>query len=207
MIIRAKHNFLVIEFLKRYINWKIKKKFKTINIVSEFVPEDLPVLIITNHISWWDGFWTLIINQRILKKKPHFMMLEEQLRRYWLLNYIGGFSIRKNSRSLVESINHICEILNDKNNAVLMFPQGKIHSMHNQDFKFERGIEIILKRVNSPVQLVFMAAFVDYFSNEKPSLTLYVSNFKGPDFLTETMQSEYNLFYKSCIEKQEKMAI
>ncbi len=73
-------------------------------------------------------------------------MLEEQLRKHMYLNKAGGFSVRKGSRSIVESLGYTAELLNDKNNLVLMFPQGRIESMHKQDFVFEKGIEYVLKK-------------------------------------------------------------
>jgi 1-acyl-sn-glycerol-3-phosphate acyltransferase len=206
LILKAKHNFFVYGFFKLYSNFKTRVRFKPVNVVSDFVSKDMPVLLIANHVSWWDGFWALYLTQIIFRRKFHFMMLESQLRKFWLFNYSGGYSVDKNSRNLIETIRYTCELLRHKENLVLIFAQGKIHSMHQQDFVFEKGAEFILKKLENPVQVVFLASLVDYFSNQKPSLTFYLTEYSGADFTTGALQQSYRSFYMSCIENQEKLA-
>lgn len=202
MILKAKHNAVIYPFFKWYIRFKINRNFIPVKIISEIIEKNLPVLLITNHNSWWDGLWVEYVNQQIFKRKYHFMMLEEQLRKFWFFNYTGGFSVRKNSKSIIETLDYTRQLLINKNNLVLMYPQGEIQSMHDPVFKFERGLEHILKKIENPVQVVFMVSLVDYFSNPKPGLFLYVTEYKRKDFKTETIQMEFSGFYAECVAKQ-----
>ena len=202
MILKAKHNAVIYPFFKWFIRFKINRNFNPVKITSEIIEKNLPVLLITNHNSWWDGLWVEYVNQQIFKRKYHFMMLEEQLRKFWFFNYTGGFSVRKNSKSIIETLDYTRQLLTNKNNLVLMYPQGEIQSMHEPVFKFERGIEHILKKIENPVQVVFMVSLVDYFSNPKPGLFLYLKEFDGMDFKTESILLKFNKFYADCVEKQ-----
>lgn len=202
MILKAKHNAIIYPFFKWYIRRKIGRNFGSIKIIGEVAEKNLPVLIITNHNSWWDGLWIEYVNQQIFKRKFHFMMLEEQLRKFWFFNYTGGFSVKKNSKSIIETLSYTRQLLADKSNLVLMYPQGKIQSMHEPVFLFEKGLEHILKRLENPVQLLFMVSLVDYFSNPKPELFLYLNEYNENDFNTETIQLKFSDFYAYCIEKQ-----
>jgi len=202
LILKAKHNAVIYPFFKWYIRFKINRNFIPVKITSEIIEKNLPVLLITNHNSWWDGLWVEYVNQQIFKRKYHFMMLEEQLRKFWFFNYTGGFSVRKNSKSIIETLDYTRQLLTNKNNLVLMYPQGEIQSMHEPVFKFERGLEHILKKIENPVQVVFMVSLVDYFSNPKPGLFLYLKEFDGMDFKTETILLKFNKFYADCVEKQ-----
>jgi 1-acyl-sn-glycerol-3-phosphate acyltransferase len=202
LILKAKHNAVIYPFFKWYIRFKINRNFIPVKITSEIIEKNLPVLLITNHNSWWDGLWVEYVNQRIFKRKYHFMMLEDQLRKFWFFNYTGGFSVRKNSKSIIETLDYTRQLLTNKNNLVLMYPQGEIQSMHEPVFKFERGLEYILKKMENPVQVVFMVSLVDYFSNPKPGLFLYLKEFDGMDFKTETILLKFNKFYVDCVEKQ-----
>ena len=202
MILKAKHNAVIYPFFKWFIRFKINRNFNPVKITSEIIEKNLPVLLITNHNSWWDGLWVEYVNQQIFKRKYHFMMLEEQLRKFWFFNYTGGFSVRKNSKSIIETLDYTRQLLTNKNNLVLMYPQGEIQSMHEPVFKFERGLEHILKKIENPVQVVFMVSLVDYFSNPKPGLFLYLKEFDGMDFKTETILLKFNKFYADCVEKQ-----
>ncbi len=202
MILKAKHNAVIYPFFKWFIRFKINRNFNPVKITSEIIEKNLPVLLITNHNSWWDGLWVEYVNQQIFKRKYHFMMLEDQLRKFWFFNYTGGFSVRKNSKSIIETLDYTRQLLTNKNNLVLMYPQGEIQSMHEPVFKFERGLEHILKKIENPVQVVFMVSLVDYFSNPKPGLFLYLKEFDGMDFKTETILLKFNKFYADCVEKQ-----
>jgi 1-acyl-sn-glycerol-3-phosphate acyltransferase len=205
MILKAKHSIFLYPFFKRYSVWIIKRHFNTIKIFGEILKKDLPVLLISNHISWWDGFWAMHLNMQIFKRKFHFMMLEEQLRKYWFFNFTGGYSINKKSKSIIETLNYTAELLRDDKNLVLIFPQGEIQTMHNQSILFEKGLERVLYNKANDIQIVFLVNLVDYFSNPKPGIFMYTSEYTDSNFNIETIQIKYNEFYKKCVEKQKQL--
>lgn len=132
------------------------------------------------------------------------MMLEEQLHKNWFFKYTGGFSIRKNSKTVIESLNYTAELLANKKNMVLIFPQGEIGSMHDANFVFEKGISKILQRTKNEIQVIFVANLIDYHSNVKPTLHAYMNDYSG-NFETAEIQNTYNDFYKTCVVNQIKM--
>ena len=205
MILKAKHNFIIYPFFKRYSAWLIKRNFSSIMIMGDFHDQKLPVLLISNHSSWWDGFWAMYLTVKILKRKFHFMMLEEQLRKRMIFNYTGGFSVNKKKRSIIETLNYTQDLLNDSNNMVLVFPQGEIQSMHTQCFQFEKGIARILKDKTEKVQIIFMANMVDYFSSSKPGIYIYIEEYKDSNMDPDNLQNHYCAFYQKCIENQKKL--
>lgn len=184
----------------------MKKHFHSFRIEMEVADKNLPILLICNHMSWWDGIWTLHINQQLFHRKYHFMMLEGQLRKNWFFKYTGGFSISKKSKSIIESLNYTAELLQNSANMVLIFPQGEIESMHNNNFIFEKGLEKILAKVKNRIQIILVANFVDYHSNVKPVLHAYLNDYTG-GFDTVEIQSAYNSFYISCAAKQQKLKV
>ncbi len=204
MILKAKHHFLIYPFFKWYAAYIVQKSFEKIELHCNFENNSQSVLLIMNHFSWWDGFFAMIINQSILHKKFHFMMLESQLLKYRFFNYTGGYSISKKARSMIESIHYTIEILKNKNNMVLMFPQGKIESMHQQTFSFENGISKILNQSAQHTTVIFAANIIDYFSNKKPTVTLNVEPFKGTGITKNDLEESYNQFYARCIDQQIK---
>ncbi|MEI7525387.1 MAG: lysophospholipid acyltransferase family protein [Mariniphaga sp.] len=198
MIIKARHHFFYYPFFKFYAGWSIHRHFGHVEINGEFKDRNLPVLLLANHFSWWDGIMALYLNVSLLKRKFHFMMMEEQLTKFTHPNLIGGYSVRKGSRSAIESIEYTVELLNDRANLVLVFPQGKIESAYTFPLNFEGGIKHIIKR-SGALQIIFMANLVDYFSDRKPGLFIYISEFVGDKFDTGSIQDAYNHFYKECI--------
>ena len=204
MILRAKHNFFIYPFFKWYAGYIIKRHFGIVRIIGELKEKQLPVLLISNHISWWDGFWAMYINLNVLHRKFHFMMLEEQLRKYWFFNYTGGFSVNKKSKSIIETLNYTSELLNDNKNMVLVFPQGEIQSLHYHNIQFEKGLERILINKTNAVQVVFLVNLIDYFSNRKPGIYFHIQEYAGVGFDMKSIQESYNLFYAESAEKQKK---
>lgn len=207
-MIKAKHHWFIYPFFIFYSFWKIKRHFKDVHI-NTLLPTDTmdkPILLIGNHISWWDGFIVQYINQKLWKKKFHFMMLEEQLKKHQFLNLTGGFSINKKSKEIIASLTYAQELLHTKNNLVLMFPQGKITSMHQQTMVFEKGIERILQHASDIIEVVFMVNIIDYFSDEKPTLYIYLTNYQTDKPNHKDIEKAFQDFYNSCLGTQQKRA-
>ena len=200
-MLKSRHHFIVYPFFQHYTRYLLKTRYHTVSIENHFDDNGNAVLLIGNHVGWWDGFWAMYLNLKVLKRKFHFMMLEEQLLRYRFFNYTGAFSVNKGSRSVVESIRYASELLNDSKNMLLMYPQGRLHSMYEHHFQFEKGIERMLKNRERKVQVVFSANLVDCFTEPKPSLSIYTENYEGA-FTVEALEQAYNDFYTRCLEKQ-----
>ncbi len=86
MIYKATHHQVIYPFFQMYTRWKIWRNFHGVIITGEYHEKDLPILLITNHISWWDGFWADYINMKLFHRKFYFMMLEEQLLKHMFFN-------------------------------------------------------------------------------------------------------------------------
>ncbi len=206
MIYRAKHHFFLYPFFQYYTLWKIRRNFHNVDITGNFNEKGFPVLLISNHFSWWDGFWADYLNQKLFHRKFYFMMLEEQLKQHMFFNKTGGYSIKKHSRTVIETLDYTVELLMDKNNLVLLFPQGKIQSLYTSRISFEKGIDYIIKKVPVKVHLIFLVNLVDYFSNPKPGIYMYLKEYDGNIYTTEELEKEYNSFYSACIAENQKKA-
>ncbi|MFW6289565.1 MAG: lysophospholipid acyltransferase family protein [Mariniphaga sp.] len=182
------------------------RNFHSIEIKGNISDRGLPILVICNHVSWWDGIWALHVNQTLFHRKYFFMMLEEQLRKNWFLNYAGGYSIPGNSKGKLESIKYTLKLLHNPDNLVLMFPQGEIESMHKQHFSFKKGIAHILQRLENDVQVVFLVNITDYHANVKPTVYSFLDEYTGNHNLTE-IEEKYNRFYLQCIAEQIKIKV
>jgi 1-acyl-sn-glycerol-3-phosphate acyltransferase len=203
MITKSKHHpFYYTCFRLFYAKWKINRHFHTVNILGNFQEKNLPILIIANHVSWWDGIWVMLLNIRLLKRRFHFMMLNEQMKKLKVFNYVGGYSVQKKSKSIMESLRYTIELLSNNKNMVLLFPQGEIQSLYTSSIQFERGIDYILKRTNGYIQVLFLVNMIDYFSNTKPTLYMYMQEYHSVGFIPGKAQMDYDLFYAQCMREQ-----
>jgi 1-acyl-sn-glycerol-3-phosphate acyltransferase len=206
-MIQAKHHPLVYGFFKSYSRIRIRNTFQEVVVRGDVSSAGKPVMLLSNHISWWDGFWALYLNETIFGRKFHFMMDEEQLRKRWLFSYSGGFSIRPTSRSLFESLRYTEQLLTNPENLVIIFPQGKLYSSHAPEIHFKKGIERL--RFDHQIQpdVYFLVQLTDYFQFEKPTLYFYLKKATNEDIATRSYELAYNQFYQQTLQQHSQLTV
>lgn len=204
-MITARHHRVIYPLFRWLTRFLIGKRFHTVISEGTFADRGLPVLVIANHISWWDGFWIEYLNQKILHRKFHVMMLSEQLKKHWYFRYTGGFSIQPKSRSVISSLTYTADLLKDPGNLVLMFPQGKIHSVVQPSIHFKKGSDWILRSVQNEFQILFVASFTDYFSNARPTVYLYYRSCDMNQERRIILEYEYQQFYNQALAQQQTL--
>ncbi|MBM3421102.1 MAG: glycerol acyltransferase [Bacteroidetes bacterium] len=177
-MIRAGHRPFFVWFFRLYTNVNMKLYFSRVIVEGDTeLPRKESVLLIGNHFSWWDGFFALWLNERFWKLRFHVMMLEEQLSGRMFLSRIGAYSIKKSSRTVIDSLNYSSDMLSEKGNLVVIYPQGEIRSQYHRPAKFDRGIERIIRNARGRHTILFYVALVDWFSSKRPLLTLRLKRF------------------------------
>jgi hypothetical protein len=204
-MIKASHRKFWVLFFNVYSALLFRIYFRKVHFIGQFEDRLLPVLILSNHFSWFDGFIQLRLNRRFFKRRYYVMMLEEQLRRHPFLRKGGCFSIRKGSRSILESLHYAIHILKDPRNALLLYPQGKIQSLYTESLQFEKGLEYILKKIDCKAEIIFNVNLVDYFSFRKPVLNCYFASYEIPDPAdAKIIEADFNTYMKHCKSKQKE---
>jgi 1-acyl-sn-glycerol-3-phosphate acyltransferase len=185
----------------------IHRHFSKVVMKGEFNDRGLPVLLIGNHFSWWDGFIANYLNSEIFHRRFHIMMLEEQLRKRMFLNKTGAFSIQKSSRSVIDSLAYAAELLKERKNLVVLYPQGQFQSVYDRQIKFEKGFVSIPQKVSETgLQLTFYIALIDYFSQRKPLLSLHIREYSiAPQFTAHDLETAYNEFFLTCIKQHKQL--
>ena len=202
-MIKANHSACQKWLMNSYINYIIHNDFREIIYTNNSQPDNRSILLIANHFSWWDGFFAWHLNEKILKKNFHIMMLEQELKKRMFFSRVGAFSVNVNSRSVIESIDYTSNLLSNTNNLVTMFPQGKLGSHHYWEVKFRKGIERILQKANN-TRVVFAVFLVDYYGNRKPTVTVTLKDYEGSSSLHE-IENAYNSLLMNCIQNQDNL--
>lgn len=200
-MIPARHHPLAIWFFDLYFRLKMKMHFRGISIEGDEPEPGKPVLLLQNHFSWWDGYWSFYLSRRFFQKKFHVMMLEKQLRKRMFINRCGAFSVQPESRDLVQSVTYAARLLNNPQNLVCLYPQGEIQSQHVHPVRFKKGASRIIQQAKIAVQVYFCVVLVDYFSRPKPIVRFYLQHYEGETSATD-METAYRIFQEQCINKQ-----
>jgi 1-acyl-sn-glycerol-3-phosphate acyltransferase len=206
MIIKARHHWFYYPFFKLYSRWMPRLDFSRVVLHNQIRDLGLPILMIGNHTTWWDGFLGQYVNLEMFGRRLHIMMLEEQLRQRMFLNRTGAYSIRKGNRSALESIRYTAEILSDPKNMVILFPQGSIHSTQDRPVEFEKGWTRLFRHLDGPVQMVFYITLFDFFSSRKPEIHIYLYDYDYRGKSPEEICSDFNRSLESSIGMQKTLA-
>lgn len=204
-MITANHHGVIDPFFQWYTRTLLNRKFHAVHINADFVDRDRAVLLIANHVGWWDGFWMLYLNQKITKRKFYFMMQEAQLRKHRYFRHTGGFSVRPGSAGVRETLNYALTLLKEPRNLVLLFPQGKIHSTYQREIEFERGAQFLTDRIDGETQVLFAATFTDYFSHPRPSLFIYTQTQPAAKVQKGQLEEAYNRFYQKSLSNHQTL--
>lgn len=189
----------------------LKRRFNSLKVsgLESFLNKrsDFPLLIYSNHSSWWDG---LVIFE-ILKKfsfENYVMMEDKQLKKLKLFRKLGAFSVtRENPREGLKSINYAVRKLSQNSNAmVLIFPQGKIEPNDLRPIKFYNGISRIVEKTINCNMLPISIRY-EFSNNYKPEIYVKIGeikyfqnqkNFKSK-ILSDELESELTELLNSLI--------
>lgn len=201
-MIKARYNPVWLWFYSSYFRVLQKVYFRKIWVITDDVfPEGQSVLLLQNHFSLYDGYWSMYLCKTIFRRRFHVMMLEEELAKRMFLTRCGVFSVRKNSRDLIESLTYAAGLLRDPGNVVTVYPSGEIISHHRQNFSFQRGFIRLAGNHDPHSHLALAVVLVDHFSRTRPEIRIYLKNYSG-ERTAEAIESAYHLFYQSCVTKQ-----
>lgn len=207
-MVKPKQNIFVYRFFCWYIARIIKQNFNAFKYDSVVLEPNKSVLLLANHFSWWDGFVLFHLNKIFLKKRFHVMIMEHTAKQLWFMKYLGAFSVNPNSRSVLQSLTFAGELLNNPDNLVLIFPQGKLHSSHVNEIEFQKGLIKIIDASKKQFQFLFSASFTDFLENKKPTLHIYLKTHlpqKFNNFLE--IEKVYNQHYQTSLTKQAGFAV
>jgi 1-acyl-sn-glycerol-3-phosphate acyltransferase len=206
-MLKPRKNFLITGFFAVYINWIIKRHFHKIEFNRPEFSKEQSVLLIANHFSWWDGFLLYYVNKLVFKKQFHIMVLEESMRKLRFLKYLGSFSVVKNSKSVLESLDYAAWLLNDTDNLVVIFPQGKLYSNFVDDISFEKGVAYIASKAKPNFQYALAATFTENFEHKKPTAHIYLKALSVNDIMPQEIASQYQQHYKTAKQQQTSIIV
>lgn len=190
-----------------YTQWLVKKNFHELTINNVDIDPAKSILLIANHFSFWDSLILYKVNRMLLKKKFHVMAGEDTTPHLHSLKYGGAFSINKQSRDMLQSLDYAAELLNDPQNLVLIFPQGKLYSNFVNTIQFEKGIMRVMEKANEKFQLLFAATFVQYLKHKKPTATIYLKIEPSENKSFEDLKNAYQIHYDNAKLHQTEIVI
>ena len=196
-MIRAQHRFWADFIFQPYLMQLFKRHFHKIQLLGTLpeIPAHLPLLLLPNHSTWWDGFFVYLLNKRIFRRTAYLMMLEAQLSKYRFFAKIGAYSIEPtHRRGIFESLAYTVELLKRETPLVSIFPQGELLPWHTRPLGYKRGVEWILREYGKPVAVLPLAIRTEFLGEKRPEVFFLFGDvnifdadtFRGMDWLEKT---------------------
>ncbi len=170
-MIKAGHKYWAEKVFAIYIRRELKKHFGGFYVVNEFpvINDNDPLVITPNHISWWDGFFMDLIDKKYIKRKIHLMMLERELKKYPFFSKLGAYSIRQESRaSIAESFRYTREVIKNRENYAVIYPQGEIEPIDKIPPDIKPGIKLLTGEGPDDVKFLPAAFRIEWYNNKLP---------------------------------------
>lgn len=110
----------------------------------------LPLLVIANHPSWWDGYLALLLSRHFGVRR-YLMMDAAQLKRYGFFAWAGCFGVeRSDARDVARSIAYAAALLQQaKPTWLWLFPQATITPPQARPLTIHAGAAHILRRATA----------------------------------------------------------
>lgn len=172
-MIRAQHRLWADIVFQPYLTGLFKRNFHEIQLLGTLpeIPNNLPLLLLPNHSTWWDGFFVYLLNKRVFHRTAYLMMLEAQLSKYKFFAKIGAYSIEpEHRRDVIESLKYTVELLSRKMSLVAIFPQGELLPWYTRPLGYKRGVEWVLRKYGKPVTVLPLAIRTEFLGEKRPSV-------------------------------------
>ena len=138
--------------------------------------QDRPIVLVANHISWWDGFLLREVQRTLRPAAPfHTVVVAEQLGRHPMLRRLGGVPVTPSAPSSVLGMLRTLGRLRgrDANTVFAYFPQGRIWPSSRRPLDVRRGIEAV-GRLLAPVDVLPVSIHIEPLVHARPTPFLWL---------------------------------
>lgn len=160
-----------------HVAGRMRRAFETVRVAGlQHLRDALasgPVVVVSNHVSWWDPMVALVLTERVVPCDSYAMMDERNLRRLPFLGLIGGFGVDLTSASDGAAvIRYAARLLDGPGRAVWVFPQGRERPHTERPLGFRAGsaeVARVAKAATVPLALRY-----EFMHTERPHLLVDV---------------------------------
>ena len=156
---------------------RIERTFATVRVggldeLARLVAER-PVLVVSNHTSWWDPLVILHLTTRVLRVDAYAMMDARNLRELPFFGKVGAFGVELESAADgARAIRYAAKLLDRPGRLVWIFPQGREVPVTARPLGFRPGSAEVA-RVSKLAAVV--PAAIRYEHGDRPEPCLYVA--------------------------------
>ncbi len=148
-------------YSRRYV----RRHFHSVRVLLKGLPpetRDLPLVIYSNHASWWDALICLVLKEQFFPCHTAFAPIDAaMLARYKFFGRLGFFGVEQHSRrGAIQFLRTAEAILRSPRNLLAITPQGRFVDVRERPIRFESGLGHLAMRVQRALFVPFAAEYV-----------------------------------------------
>lgn len=152
----------------RWFTWYSRRYFRrhfhSLRVSRSGLPPELPALplvIYSNHASWWDALVCLVLKDEFFVAHTAFAPIDEaMLRRYKFFGRLGFFGVEQHTRRGARQFLRVSEgILQSPRHLLALTPQGRFADARERPVRFAAGLGHLAAR-QPPA--VFLPLAIEY---------------------------------------------
>lgn len=139
--------------LLRWFRWYgrryVARHFHTVRLAGTFAgQDDLPLVLYSNHASWWDPMMAQVLADEVLPDRRHYAPVDrEAIERYKFFKRLGFFGVEQHHlRGAREFLWTSRAILETPGSALWITPQGRFADVRERPPGFQRGVGVLASR-------------------------------------------------------------
>lgn len=156
---------LLLRWFTWYCRGYLRRHFHALRVSTNGLPPDTagsPLVIYTNHASWWDPLVGLVIKDTFFSERSLFAPIDAaMLARYRMFAKLGFFGVEQGSRrGAVQFLRTSEAILQSPQSLLAVTPQSRFADVRERPVKFRAGLGHLATRVDRAAFLPMAAEFV-----------------------------------------------
>jgi 1-acyl-sn-glycerol-3-phosphate acyltransferase len=154
----------LLQWFTWYSRRYIRRHFHSVRISHSGLPptSKLPLVIYSNHASWWDPLVGLVLKSEFFADRILFAPIDAaMLERYKMFAKLGFFGVQQHSRrGAIQFLRTAEAVLQSPRHLLAVTPQSRFADMRERPVRFEAGLGHLATRVERALFVPFVAEYV-----------------------------------------------
>lgn len=156
---------LLLRWFTWYSRGYIRRHFHSLRISNHRPAPDVrnePLVVFTNHASWWDPLVGLVIKAELFPERKLYAPIDAaMLARYRMFARLGFFGVEQATRrGAVQFLRTSEEILRQPDSLLAVTPQGRFADVRERPLRFQSGLGWLAAQAENAVFLPMATEFV-----------------------------------------------
>jgi 1-acyl-sn-glycerol-3-phosphate acyltransferase len=202
---------LLLSLFNIYVYWYVGRHFHAMRLANAgCFPRDAgPLIIYSNHASWWDPLTFIIMSHHLRPSATHYAPMEAgALKHYGFLRKMGIFPVEIGTpRGAAQFLRTAKQITSTQGAVLWLTPEGRFTDPRTRPAVFRAGLATLAERIG-PCTLVPLATEYTFWDERLPEILLCFGQPIRVDGVRQQSTSEWNECLESALAAtQDELAV